>query len=210
MHARASSDVQVWDPFVRIAHWTVAVGFFVAYLTEDAKIVHVWAGYIVGVLVFARILWGFAGPRHARFSDFITGPIAATRYLWDLMRARAKRYVGHSPAGGAMVIALLAFLAATVATGFVRYAEEDAAGPLAPLYAQTFSVGAAQTAPTSEDNERLVGERGGRSAFSEAHEVIASVTLGLVVFHILGVLLASFVHHENLARAMVTGGKRSD
>ena len=207
MHARASSDVQVWDPFVRIAHWTVAVGFFVAYLTEDAKIVHVWAGYIVGALVFARIVWGFVGPRHARFSDFTTGPIAATRYLWDLVRARAKRYVGHSPAGGAMVIALLAFLAATVVTGLVRYAEEDAAGPLAPLYAQTSSIGGAQTV---EDDENQVGERGGRSAFSESHEVIASITLGLVVFHVLGVILASFVHHENLARAMINGRKRPD
>jgi cytochrome b len=97
MHARASSDVQIWDPFVRTAHWTVAVGFFVAYLAEDAKIAHVWAGYIVGALVFARIVWGFVGPRHARFSDFTSGPIAATRYLWDVVHALAKRYVGHSP-----------------------------------------------------------------------------------------------------------------
>lgn len=97
MHARASSDVQIWDPFFRTAHWTVAVGFFVAYLAEDAKIAHVWAGYIVGALVFARIVWGFVGPRHARFSDFTSGPIAATRYLWDVVHALAKRYVGHSP-----------------------------------------------------------------------------------------------------------------
>jgi len=206
MRARASSDVQVWDPFVRIAHWTVAVGFFVAYLTEDAKIVHVWAGYIVGALVVARILWGFVGPRRARFSDFTAGPITAVRYLWDLLLARAKRYVGHSPAGGAMVIALLGFLTATVLTGLIRYAEEERAGPLAPLYGQTSSTEGTQT---FEDEENQVGERGG-SAFREAHEVIANITLGLVVFHVLGVLLASFVHHENLARAMINGRKRPD
>jgi cytochrome b len=65
MHTRSSSEIQVWDPFVRMAHWTLALGFFVAYLTEDVMTVHVWAGYVVGVLFPARIVWGFLGPRHA-------------------------------------------------------------------------------------------------------------------------------------------------
>ena len=207
MDARASAEIQVWDPFVRIAHWAVALAFFVAYLTEDVTTVHVWAGYVVGVLVLARIVWGFVGPRYARFSDFVTDPITAIRYLWGLMLARVKRYIGHSPAGGAMVIAILVFLAATVLTGLIRYAEEDGAGPLAPLYAQTSTTVAPQ--PLAGEEDEGDGRRG-RSAFGEAHEVIANVTLGLVIFHVLGVLLASFVHHENLARAMVTGRKRPD
>ncbi|MDG4875335.1 cytochrome b/b6 domain-containing protein [Mesorhizobium sp. WSM4935] len=204
MHDRAA-EIFVWDPFVRIAHWTITVGFFVAYLTEDATAVHVWAGYVVGGLVAARVVWGFVGPRHARFSDFVTGPTAAISYFWDLIRGRSKRYVGHSPAGGAMVLALLAFLAATVATGLVRYAEEEGAGPLASLYAQTSSIAVSQA---SEQEENEAGEGRARSAVGEAHDVLANVTFALVVFHILGVLLASFVHHENLAKAMVTGRKR--
>lgn len=199
--------IQVWDPFVRIAHWTVAIGFFVAYLTEDVMTVHVWAGYVVGALALARIVWGFVGSRHARFSDFASGPMTATHYLWDLMRARAKRYVGHSPAGGVMVIALLVFLAATVVTGLVRYAEEERAGPLAPLYAQTSSMAGIQAV---DGEENRVERHGDESALGEAHEVMANITLGLVIFHILGVLLASFVHHENLAKAMITGRKRLD
>ncbi|WP_245451201.1 cytochrome b/b6 domain-containing protein [Borborobacter arsenicus] len=201
------AGIQVWDPFVRIAHWTVALGFFVAYLTEDVMTVHVWAGYVVGALILARVAWGFVGSRHARFSDFATDPMTATRYLRDLMRARAKRYIGHSPAGGVMVIALLVFLAATVVTGLVRYAEEERAGPLAPLYAQISAFGGPQT---FDGEENRVERRRGESALGEAHEVIANITLGLVVFHILGVLLASFVHHENLAKAMITGRKRVD
>ena len=90
------------------------------------------------------------------------------RYLWDLMLARAKRYIGHSPAGGAMVMALLVFLAATVVTGLILYAEEKGAGPLAPLYAQTSSIAGPQT---SEDDENR--GQGRESAFGEAHEVIA-------------------------------------
>jgi len=206
MHTRTSSEIQVWDPFIRIAHWTIALAFFIAYLTEDATTVHVWTGYVVGVLVLARVAWGFVGPRHARFADFVTGPITAARYLRDLMLARAKRYIGHSPAGGVMVIALLVFLAATVATGLVRYAE-DGAGPLAPFYAQTSPITGTQT---FEEGEKQGQEHRSRSALGGAHEVIADITLGLIVFHILGVLLASFVHRENLTRAMITGRKRLD
>lgn len=206
MRAQTSSEVRVWDPFVRIAHWSLTVGFFVAYLTEDeAMTLHVWAGYVVGALVLARVVWGFMGPRHARFSDFVTDPLTAIRYLGQLFVAHAKRYIGHSPAGGAMVIALLAFLAATVATGLVRYAEEKGAGPLAPFYGQASTIATSQAV---EDDEGLRGEREGESLLGEAHEVLANITLGLVIFHILGVFLASLVHHENLIKAMVTGCKR--
>ena len=207
-----STKVRVWDPFIRVAHWTIAIAFFVAYLTEDDLMtVHVSAGYVIGILVLLRVIWGFSGSRHARFADFVCGPIAALAYLRDLFLFRAKRHVGHSPAGGAMVIALLLFLAATVASGLALYAEEQGAGPLAPFLAQAPSA----SAPPSDEagsTRRKEGERRMRreSAFEEIHEVLANVTLVLVVIHIMGVVLASFVHHENLTRSMITGRKRRD
>jgi cytochrome b len=73
---------------------------------------------------------GFVGPRHARFSDLVRGPIVALVYLRDLLYGRARRYLGHSPAGGAMVIAHLVCLTATVTTGLVAYGEQGN-GPLA-------------------------------------------------------------------------------
>jgi len=179
-------EVYVWDPFVRVFHWTVVAAFTVAYLTEeDLLTVHVWAGYVVGALVVARIIWGFVGSPHARFSDFVYAPAAALRYVFELLRFRGPRYLGHSPGGGTMVIVLLIFLAATVITGLVVYGGDQQAGPLAGMFTKDFA-----------------------ESFEDVHEVIANITLALIFFHVSAVVLASFVHHENLVRAMVTGYKR--
>ncbi|MGE5538844.1 MAG: cytochrome b/b6 domain-containing protein [Gemmatimonas sp.] len=182
-----TNELQVWDPFVRIFHWTVVAAFFVAYVTEDDLLsAHVWAGYLVGILLILRIAWGFVGPQHARFSDFMAPASVISRYLVDLVQFRARRYVGHSPAGGAMVIALLVMLAAVVCSGLPLYAARNGAGPLADI---------------------VVRNRPLARALAGLHEILANVTLALVGLHIFGVLFASLAHGENLIRSMVTGRK---
>ena len=212
-------DVVVWDPLVRIAHWILAIAFFIAYLTEDEALqVHVWAGYVVGGIVIVRLLWGLAGSRHARFSDFLYGPAKVLGYLGDLLRFRSRRYLGHSPAGGAMVIALLLALALTVATGLLGYAESRHAGPLASLYPAPAveSDAGAPRFPSLDDeaaggsDDRARPARREKPAMLELHETFANLTLLLVILHIGGVALASFANRENLTRAMVTGRKRAD
>jgi cytochrome b len=180
------AQIYVWDLLVRLFHWTLVVAFTVAYLTEDDLLnVHVWAGYIVGALVVGRVIWGFVGPAHARFSDFIYAPLTTLAYARDLLLFRAERHLGHSPGGGAMVLLLLVFLTATVVTGLVVYGGEQQAGPLAGMF----------TKQTGENVEEL-------------HELFANITLALVLAHIAAVVFASFVHRENLVRAMITGYKR--
>lgn len=214
--------VKVWDVFVRFSHWVVALGFFVAFWTEEDLItLHVWAGYVVGVLVVLRLLWGFVGPTHARFSDFVAGPWTVLAYVKQLVAFRAPRHLGHSPAGGVMAIALWLGLIAVVWTGLEFYAIAEGRGPLAALTGNP----AASSAPASllpsaaaQDDESAVQEqkqgetahrRGGR-AWKEIHEVLASLVMALVVLHIAGVLLSCLVHRENLVRAMWDGRKRAE
>jgi cytochrome b len=189
MGTATSREIRVWDPALRIFHWTLAGGFAVAYLTEDElQPVHIYAGYVVGALIAFRLLWGFVGPRHAHFSDFVRAPASVVAYLKDAVRLRAPRYVGHNPAGGAMVVALLTSLAVTVVTGIALYGTTDFAGPLAGLF------------------------RGEAAAdiLKEVHEFAANLCLGLVVLHLAGVLFASLEHGENLVKAMITGRKRAN
>ncbi len=108
----------VWDPLVRVFHWSLVLAFTVAWLTGDElRRVHEIAGYVILGLVAFRLVWGVVGGAHARFTDFVYRPGTVIGYLGDMLRRRAKRYIGHNPAGGAMVVALLAMLTVTCATG---------------------------------------------------------------------------------------------
>lgn len=123
MAARDSvpGTVRVWDPLVRIFHWTLVVAFIVAYVThEDGfSTAHLTAGYVIAGLVAFRLIWGFVGGRYARFTDFVTGPGPVFRYLRGLVSRSAPDYLGHNPAGGAMVILLLILLIVISVTGWL-------------------------------------------------------------------------------------------
>jgi cytochrome b len=112
--------VRVWDPLVRIFHWSLVASFAFAFITGDEwKSAHIIAGYFVGGLVAFRLLWGLVGPVNARFASFVRGPAATFGYLRDAMAFRAPRYLGHNPAGGAMIVALLAAIATIATTGYM-------------------------------------------------------------------------------------------
>lgn len=185
----ADNSVKVWDPIVRIGHWTLVTAFFTAYVTGDEFLTpHVWAGYVIGIVVCFRLIWGFVGTTHARFSDFVRSPSATLQYLADLLHHRSRRYMGHNPAGGAMIVALLILLIGTVTSGIVLYGMEEGAGPLAAW---------------------VSGIAAQEEVWEEVHEVFANLTLLLVGLHVAGMLLSSYAYGENLVRSMITGRKKA-
>jgi len=181
--------IKVWDLPVRIFHWVLVSSFLIAYITEDHFMsLHSMAGYIICVLLVFRVIWGFVGTSHSRFKDFSSSPRAAMAYLKRVVSFKAEHYLGHNPAGGAMVIALLISLTLTVLAGLAAYGGEQASGPLAGFMASM---------------PHAIEE-----AAEEIHEFFAKFTLLLVLLHLAGVFLASLQHRENLVRSMVTGLKR--
>ncbi len=186
MSNTSASAIRVWDPLVRVFHWSLVLFFFLAYLTEDEFLtLHVWAGYTVALLVGFRLVWGLLGTRYARFTSFVRSPSTIIEYIRGMLKFRAPHYLGHNPAAGAMVIALLVSLVLVSVTGMSIIAAEGQ-GPLAGTFF------------ASLDAEWM----------EEIHEFFANLTLLLVFLHVAGVVFSSFLEGQNLPRAMVTGYKK--
>ena len=167
-------SIPVWDFAVRVFHWSLALLVVIAWWTGgSAGRWHEVVGYTVFGLVVFRIVWGFAGTPHARFADFVTSPWRIWRYLAELRAGKAARTRGHNPAGGAMILALIATLLVVCNTGWMMYTR---------LW---FGV------PWVE----------------ELHQNAANLLLVLVPLHIVGVVVSSWLHRENLVLAMITGSK---
>ncbi len=213
--------VAVWDIWIRLFHWSLVVLFTVAWFTgEEENDLHIWAGYaILGLLVF-RVVWGFVGSRHARFSDFIRPPGEVVAYLRGLASGRVRHYLGHNPAGGWMILALLLSLSVVTYSGLMVYAIEEGKGPLAWTVSTP-----AESHPAAgyreeweEEDEAMELEQAGEyeeagedeeaeEFWEEIHEASVNFTLLLVFLHIAGVIVSSRLHRENLVRAMITGYK---
>ncbi len=112
--------VGVWDPLVRLFHWCLAASIALAWFTSSWRdSIHNEFGYAAAALVAVRLLWGLIGPRYARFSQFCRHPLRVLGYLRDIFGGREPRYIGHNPAGGAMVIVLLTMISLTAFTGWM-------------------------------------------------------------------------------------------
>ncbi len=111
-------DLKVWDPVVRTIHWVLVASAIVAW-TVTVGLVHEIAGYLVLVLMLFRLFWGFVGPGHARFKDFVRPGNEVWQYAKALLTGREPRHLGHNPLGGWMILALLGTGLATAISGWL-------------------------------------------------------------------------------------------
>ena len=184
----SAAERRVWDLPVRVFHWALLVAVIGSYVTHAAGVqwfrYHVWCGYVVLVLVCFRILWGVVGTRHARFRNFVRGPVTTLRYALDLLRGRAAPYTGHNPLGAWMVLLLLAALLAQAALGLFGNDEIFNFGPLYGYVSHDLSL-----------------------ALTTVHRNLFWVIVGAVVLHVAAVAYHRVVKREDLVRAMLTGRK---
>jgi cytochrome b len=184
-----ADSVKVWDRFLRFFHWTLVLCFATAFVSGEihASTIHVLMGYVLCVLLAARVYWGFKGSEYARFKAFIYPIREALEYLRSMLKGNPRHYYGHNPAGALMVFTMFGLLALIFVSGLLTLGTIDFEGPLAFL------------ANRVSDDLSYV--------FRHLHEFLPHVALGLVVLHLLGVLVGSIQHKENLVRAMLTGKK---
>lgn len=183
-------NIRVWDPVIRISHWLIVASFFTAYFSRESYIhLHSLAGYTLGTVVTIRIIWGFVGSYHARFSNFVSTPSRAVRYVIDSLQNNAERYHGHNPAGGLMVVVILVMLILLAVSGIVLYAAQEQAGPAAAWFV--------------DSSDRF------DETIETIHEVISDLLIVLLGIHLSGILIESLLHRENLVRAMINGYKKA-
>jgi cytochrome b len=185
---RAEKTRRVWDLPVRLFHWALVAAVAGAFVTNRLGVAyfkyHVWCGYAVIVLVGFRVIWGFIGTRHARFFNFVRGPIETLRYFFAVWRGRERAYPGHNPLGALMVVALLLGLGAQAVLGLFA---NDQIVDVGPLYGYV------------SDSTSL--------RLTSLHRHLFYWIAGAIGFHVLAVLIHCLIKREKLVRAMVTGHK---
>ena len=178
----------VWDLPLRLFHWTLALAVSGAFVThwigDSAFAVHVWCGYTVLVLVVFRLCWGFVGPQHARFADFVRGPRAVLAALPTLTRRGHVCGIGHTVPGGWMILLLLALAGAQATLGLFANDEILEVGPLMGYVSEGLS-------------HRLSGW----------HGRLANVILVAVGVHVAAAVYYRIVLDDDLIGPLVSGYK---
>jgi len=184
---RSSRRVRVWDAPTRLFHWLTAALVPALYLTWrcDWMSWHLRLGEALLALLLFRLLWGVAGSESARFARFLAPPRAALRHLRDFPRREPDAEPGHNPAGGWMVLALLALLLGETLTGVVDSNDVANEGPLSEI------------APAWLLN-----------LISDLHTLLWDALLAAILCHLLAISAYALVKRQNLLRAMITGWKR--
>ena len=215
-----TNKIKVWDILIRVFHWSLVLAFVIGYLSgEEESDIHIYAGYTVLGLIIFRFVWGFIGSRYARFSSFVSAPADTLTYLKKLPD-KPRRYIGHNPAGGLMVVLMLITLFVVSVSGLKVYAIEEGKGPLAvdvpslSLMRDVYANGQEhehKSGDSDSDDSDSDGHEDNWSEefWEEIHEASANFMVLLIILHIAGVVVMGRLHGENLVKSMITGNKEN-
>lgn len=174
------TPVRIWDLPTRLFHWGLAAGIVgsIASIKTGHTDWHFRCGYLILTLLLFRLVWGFVGPRYARFSSFPPRLAAA----WTHLRGRGDDTAGHSPPGALSVYALLASCTFQVVSGLFSNDGIVWDGPL-----RNWVSGATSDAITA------------------LHLANRFVLIGLIALHLIAIAWYRFARGKRLVRTMLTG-----
>lgn len=187
--------VLVWDLPTRLFHWLLVISLVGSWWTmefgADYDFDYVWwhfsLGYFAAGLLIFRILWGFVGPRHARFGNFLRGPGAVIGYMRTLIQRDSKPHAGHNPLGGLVVLLILLAIGAQIGTGLFATDDIFSFGPFYPLV----------DAATAD-------------SLTSWHHTIFDVLKILALLHVAAIIFYLIWKRQNLTGPMLTGRKQAD
>ena len=116
----------IWTLPTRIFHWLLVAGMVVAYVVseEDELLnIHSSVGYMVGVLIAFRIIWGFFGPKYSRFTDFSFGLKALKAFITD-MKTSKSQHAGHNPGASFVMFGIIICTLLIVVSGALLLAAD--------------------------------------------------------------------------------------
>ena len=177
----------VWDLPLRLFHWLLVASMVASYITAkfiDDRQWHFYVGYwTLGLLIF-RILWGFLGPRHARFTNFVRSPSAIWLYFKGLLQKGSSPSIGHNPVGGLMVLVMLVLMTIQAVTGLFTTDAVIWAGPYNPAVSESTA-----------------------SLLSTVHYWNFNFILAAVGLHVAAIVFYAFYKNQNLVVPMLHGHK---
>lgn len=118
--------ILVWDMPVRVFHWLLVICFAGAWLTSESErlqMIHYAFGYTACLLILIRLVWGVIGTRYARFSQFLKSPKAVLGHFMAMLRGHPHHDVGHNPAGGLVMVALMVLILVIGLSGYLSVKE---------------------------------------------------------------------------------------
>jgi cytochrome b len=201
--ARTTSK-RVWDPLVRLTHWTIALAVVVnAIFLRDGTVAHVWIGYAALSALILRLLWGVIAPGPARLTDMPLAPTRAIAHLRDLVAGRWHPGPGHTPLGAWMAVVLWSLLAVTSITGLSLEADPFPDDETHHSWSE-YRYGHDDDDDDDDDDD---GDHLDNAAetIEDLHEATATALLVLAALHVAGVGLESRLSGINLAKGMIGG-----
>jgi cytochrome b len=178
----------VWDLPTRLFHWLLVICLAGSWITAEAGFdwteTHFLFGYTSLGLITFRIIWGFIGPTHARFSSFVKGPTHVVNSARSLLNRTPSAYVGHNPIGGWSTVLFLAVVAMQATSGLFISDDIFYAGPYNGI--------------VSSDT---AGELAG------IHHLNFNVLQALVLIHLSAIIWYQWGKRTQLIKPMITGRK---